>query len=249
MTRQSIALISGANKGIGLQIAKDLHQEGFVVLIGSRDIDKGEAAAAEVGANAHTIQLDVTDAASIAAAAERIETKFGYLDILVNNAGISNTLPAGTPFEKALEGNSISVASMADVRQIFETNVFGVIALTQAMLPLLKAARSGRIVNVSSGAGSLTSFSNPDNPNRLKFGVYSASKTALNAVTLGLSIDLEEAGIAVNSVCPGFTSTDLNNFNGTQSVAQGAEQAVKMALLGNSGPTGTFSARSGSLPW
>lgn len=249
MQDKPVALITGANKGIGRQIAKDLATNGFTVLVGSRNFENGETAAKGIGADAHALQLDVTDQASISAAAEQIRNEFGRLDVLVNNAGISHAGKPGTPFEEILKTTRMSVVSLDEVRTIFETNVFGVIAVTQAMLPLLREAPAGRIVNISSGAGSLTIQANPDNPGRQKFGTYSASKTALNAVTLALSIDLESTNIKVNAVCPGFTSTDLNNFEGTQTVEQAARQPVHLALLGPDGPTGTFSTTSGVMPW
>lgn len=142
------------------------------------------------------------------------------------------------------------VASLDEVRAVFETNVFGVIAVTQAVLPLLRAAPGARIVNVSSGSGSLTLNAEPAFPYRAVFGaVYSPSKAALNAITLAFAIELESSGIKVNAANPGFTSTDLNNFEGTQTVEQAAREPVRLALLGPDGPTGTFSGENGPLPW
>ena len=135
------------------------------------------------------------------------------------------------------------------MRAVFETNVFGVIAVTQAMLPLLREAQAGRIVNVSSSAGSLTLNSNPTNPHRSMFGTYSWSKTMLNAITVAFASDLESDGIKVNAACPGFTSTDLNNFQGTRTVQQAAREPARLALLGAKSPTGTFSNEDGPLPW
>ena len=132
---------------------------------------------------------------------------------------------------------------------MFKTNVFGVIAVTQAMLPLLREAPAARIVNVSSSGGSLTLNSNPANPHRAMFGTYSSSKTALNAITVAFAADLESAGIKVNAACPGFTATDLNNFRGTRTVQQGSREAVRLALLDANGPTGTFSDEDGRVPW
>jgi len=143
-----------------------------------------------------------------------------------------------------------SVASLEEVRAVFETNVFGVIAVTQAMLPLPREAPAGRIVNVSSTAGSLTWNSDPTNPHRSMFGVgYSPSKTALNAITLAFALELEPTRIKVNAACPGFTATDLNNFQGTRTVQQAAREPVRLALLDADGPTGTFSNEDGPLPW
>lgn len=249
MHDRPVALVTGANKGIGLQIAKDLAAHGFTALVGSRNLENGEAAAKSIGAAAHAVQLDVTDQASIAAAAERIRNEFGRLDVLVNNAAISHTGKPGTTLEELMKSNRASVASLDEVRAVFETNVFGVLAVTQAVLPLLREAPAGRIVNVSSGVGSLTLNSDPTFPYRAGFGVgYAASKTALNAITLSFAIELESTNIKVNAVSPGFTATALNNFEGTDTVEQGARNPVRVALEEN-GPTGTFTGPDGPLPW
>jgi NAD(P)-dependent dehydrogenase (short-subunit alcohol dehydrogenase family) len=251
MQNKPVALVTGANQGIGLQIAKDLAAQGFAVLVGSRDLERGEAAAKEVGPDAHALQLDVTDQASIATAAERIREEFGRLDALVNNAAISNTkMPPDMSVEEYSKSTRPSNVSLDELRAVFETNVFGVVAVTQAMLPLLREAPAARIVNVSSGAGSLTRNSNPAFPYRSIFGpVYPASKTALNAMTLAMAIELETTGIKVNAACPGFTKTNLNNYAGTQTVEEGAREPVRLALIGPDGPTGTFSNAAGPLPW
>jgi NAD(P)-dependent dehydrogenase (short-subunit alcohol dehydrogenase family) len=251
MRDKPVALVTGANQGIGLQIAKDLTAHGFTVLVGSRNLERGEAAAKEVGPDARALQLDVTDQASIAAAAERIRKEFGRLDALVNNAAISNTrLRPGESVEQYSKSTRPSNVSLDELRAVFETNVFGVVAVTQAMLPLLREAPAARIVNVSSGAGSLTRNSNPAFPYRSIFGpVYPASKTALNAMTLAMAIELETTGIKVNAACPGFTKTNLNNYAGTQTVEEGAREPVRLALIGPDGPTGTFSNAAGPLPW
>jgi len=244
-----VALVTGANKGIGRQIAKDLAAHGFTVLVGSRTLEHGEAAATSIGAAAHALQLDVTDQASIAAAAERIRHEFGRLDVLVNNAGISHAGRMNAQFPASAQSGLLTVAPLDDVRAVFETNVFGVIAVTQAMLPLLREAPAARIVNVGSTGGSLTWNADPANPHRAMFGTYSASKTALHAVTLAFAFALESTGIKVNIACPGFTATALNNFRGTRTVEQGAREAVRLALLGSDGPTGTFSDEDGPVPW
>jgi NAD(P)-dependent dehydrogenase (short-subunit alcohol dehydrogenase family) len=247
MQDKPVALVTGANKGIGLQIAKDLTVHGFTVLIGSRNLENGETAAKSIGAEAHALQLDVTDQASIAAAAERIRNEFCRLDVLVNNAGISH------PGEQFPEGGAqsglLSVASLDDVREVWETNVFGVIAVTQAMLPLLREAPAARIVNMGSTGGSLAWNSNPTNPHRAMFGTYSSSKTAAHAVTLAFAFALESTNIKVNIACPGHTSTALNNFSGTRTVEQGARHAVHLSLLDENGPTGTFSDENGPVAW
>ncbi|MCU6791815.1 SDR family oxidoreductase [Paenibacillus sp. WQ 127069] len=250
MQENPVALVTGANKGIGLQIAKDLAAHGFTVLIGSRNLEKGETAAKSVEADARAIQLDVTNQDSISAAAARIRSELGRLDVLVNNAGISHAGQPGRPLEEVGKSGRPSVASLDEVRAVFETNVFGVIAVTQAMLPLLREAPAARIVNVSSGSGSLTLNADPTNSHREMFGaVYAPSKTALNAITLAFAIELMSTGIKVNAVSPGFTATDLNNFEGTGTVQQAARHPVRLALIGEDGPTGTFSSERRELPW
>ncbi len=191
-------------------------RHGLTVLVGSRNFERGEAAAKEIGPGAIALQLDVTDRASIAAAAERIRKEFGRLDVLVNNAAISNTrkLP-GMSIEEYAKMTRPSNVSLDEVRAVWETNVFGVLAVYQAMLPLLRESPDARIVNVSSGVGSLTTNADPAYPYRSIFGpVYPASKTALNAMTLAMMIELESTGIKVNAVSPGFTKTNLNGLCG-----------------------------------
>ncbi|RWF50346.1 MULTISPECIES: SDR family oxidoreductase [unclassified Mesorhizobium] len=252
MLDRPVALVTGANQGIGLQIARDLVAHGFTVLVGSRNFERGEAAARDIGQDARAFQLDVTDQASIAAAAERIRNELGRLDVLVNNAAISNTSKRpGQSIEDYAKLTRPSNVSLDEVRAVWETNVFGVLAVTQAMLPLLREARAARIVNVSSGVGSLTRNADPAFPYRSIFGpVYPASKTALNAMTLAMAIELEPTGIKVNAVSPGFTKTNLNGYAGTETVEQGAREAVRVAMLGPDGPTGTFThAELGTIPW
>jgi NAD(P)-dependent dehydrogenase (short-subunit alcohol dehydrogenase family) len=248
MADTRVALVTGANQGIGLQIAKELATHGLTVLVGSRNLEKGEEAAWNIGTGAHAIQIDVTDQASITAAAERIRSEFGRLDVLMNNAGISRAKP-NQSFGEAVATNLLIDAPLDDVRTLFETNVFGVIAVTQAMLPLLREAPAGRIVITGSSGASLTLNSDPANPHRKMFGNYSASKTAAHAVMLALALALEDTNIKVNAACPGFTSTALNNFNGTRSLEEGAREPVRLALIGEDGPTGTFSDENGPVPW
>src|SRR6202167_1685114 len=252
MQDKPVALVTGPNQGIGLQIAKDLVAHGFTVLVGSRNLERGEAAAKEVGPDARALQLDVTDQASISAAAERIRQELGRLDVLVNNAAISNTskLP-GMSIGEHSKLTRPSNVSLDEVRAVWETNVFGVLAVYQAMLPLLHESSDARIVNVSSGVGSLTDNANPSSAYRAIFGpVYPASKTALNAITLAMMIELESTGIKVNSVSPGFTKTNLNGYAGTESLKDGSREVVRVALLGPDGPTGTFSRwENVTIPW
>jgi NAD(P)-dependent dehydrogenase (short-subunit alcohol dehydrogenase family) len=252
MQDQPVALVTGANQGIGLQIAKDLVAHGFTVLVGSRDFERGEAAAKEVGPDARALQLDVTNRASITAAAEWVRNEFGRLDVLVQNAAISNTrkLP-GQSIEEYAKTTRPSNVSLDEMRAVWDTNVFGVLAVYQAMLPLLRETPGARIVNVSSGVGSLTTNSDPAFPYRAIFGpVYPASKTALNALTLAMALELEPEGIKVNAVSPGFTKTNLNGYAGTETVEEGAREAVRVALLGRDGPTGRFTRwQNENIPW
>ena len=252
MQDKPVALVTGANQGIGFQIAKDLQKHGYKVLVGSRNFKRGGAAAKEIGPAAYALQLDVTDQASIAAAAERIRSEFGRLDVLVNNAAISNTSKQpGQSVEEYSRLNRPSAVSLDEVRTIWETNVFGTLAVYQAMLPLLREAPSARIVNVSSGAGSLARVADPSFPYRHIFGPgYSASKTAMNAMTLTMAIELESTGIKVNACSPGFIKTNLNAYEGTGSVEEGALEPVRLALLGPDGPTGTFTRwENETIPW
>ncbi|MGA8674212.1 MAG: SDR family oxidoreductase [Candidatus Acidiferrales bacterium] len=251
MHNKPVALVTGANQGIGLQIAKDLVTHGFTVLVGSRNLERGEAAAKQIGPDAQAIQLDVTDQASITAAEKRICEELGRLDVLVNNAAISHTSKRpDMPIAEFAKLTRPSNVSLAEMRAVWDTNVFGVLAVTQAMLPLLREAPAARIVNVSSGVGSLTRNSDKASPWRSIFGpVYPASKTALNAITLAMAIELESTAIKVNAACPGYTKTNLNNYTGTRTVEQGAREPVRLALLDTNGPTGTFSNEEGPLPW
>lgn len=249
MHETRVALVTGANKGIGLQIAKDLAARGFTVLVGSRKLDRGEVAARTVGHGARAVQLDVTSASSITGAAERIRTELGRLDVLVNNAAISKVETSDLPFDQLLRAHYPSVVPLDDVRTIFETNVLGVLAVTQAMLPLLREAPAGRIVNVSSSVGSLATQMDPSNPYPFPSGSYAVSKSALNALTVAFALELKDTRIKVNAACPGYTATDLNLFQGTRSVEQGAREPVRLALLDDDGLTGSFSNEDGPLPW
>jgi NAD(P)-dependent dehydrogenase (short-subunit alcohol dehydrogenase family) len=251
MHDKRIALVTGANQGVGLQVAKELVAHGITVLVGSRDFSRGKAAARELGPGATAFQLDVTDQASIAAAAERIRNKFGRIDLLVNNAAISNTRKGNLSLDEYKKISLASNASLDEIRAVWETNVFGVLAVYQAMLPLLRRSDDARIVNVSSGVGSLTTNADPSFHYRAFYSpIYPASKAALNAVTLAMMIELESTGIKVNLVSPGFTKTNLNGYEGTESVEEGSREVVRVALLGPSGPSGTFTRwENATIPW
>ncbi|MGE4431002.1 MAG: SDR family oxidoreductase [Sphingobium sp.] len=237
-----IALITGANKGIGLETARRLGEAGLKVWLGARNAASGEQAAAtlrEGGANVQAVVLDVLDPASISAAAAKIEAEDGRLDLLINNAGINDPK----------DGKPGSVDPDA-VRRIFDTNFFGVLAVTQAMLPLLRRSASASIINQSSDLGSITQQGNAD----WKFAFvkslgYSASKAALNMLTVHLAAELKEAGITVNAVNPGATATDLNQHRGHQTVEQGAAAGVRLALLEGDPVTGAFFGATQIEPW
>lgn len=248
MSEQMIALVTGANQGLGKQVAKELVANGYVVFVGSRDLQKGEQAAAEIGEGARAIQLDVTDAASVTAAAERVRAEFGRLDVLVNNAAIGQSGRYAST-EEILAAGRASDASLEEIQAVLETNVYGVLRVTTAFLPLVRLSTSGRVVNVSSAAASLTLNSDPAFPFRGYFGVtYAASKTMLNASTLALAIELENTGIKVRAVSPSFVSTAINNFQGTDTVEVGA-RALVLAALDTQSPTGSFTGPDGALPW
>ena len=252
MSESRIALVTGANQGVGLQVAKELVAAGVTVYVGSRNAERGEAAASEIGAGAIALQLDVTDIDSIAAAAERIRSDFGRLDLLVNNAGISNTRNgAQVPREDVFESLKPSKTPLSEIRAVWETNVFGVLAVYQAMLPLLRESSDARIVNVSSGLGSLADSADPAAPYHAAFNaVYPASKTALNAITLAMMIELEDTDIKVNLVSPAYTSTALNDFRGTESIEDGSREVVRVALFGPNDPSGTFTRwENVNIPW
>jgi NAD(P)-dependent dehydrogenase (short-subunit alcohol dehydrogenase family) len=251
MPDKRVALVTGANQGVGLQVARELVANGLTVLVGSRNFERGEAAAKEIGPGAVALQIDVTDGDSIAAAAERIRNEFGRLDLLVNNAAISKTTPGSLNVEEYAKTRYPSNASLDEIRTVWETNVFGVVAVYQAMLPLLRESSDARIVNVSSGVGSLTANADPAYPYHAIFGpIYPASKAALNAMTLAMMIELESTDIKVNLVSPAFTKTNLNGYAGTESVEDGSREVVRVALLGPDGPTGTFTRwENATIPW
>ncbi len=230
----TIALITGANKGIGLHTARLLGDRGLTVLVGARDEDRGRTAEKELrdgGADARFVRLDVTDETSVRQAAEWIDAEFGRLDILINNAGIARADGSWAPSETTLP----------TLREVFETNVFAVVSVTNAMLPLLRRAPAARIVNVSSEVGSLTAVADPDSPFATLVSVpYPASKTALNMVTLMYAKELRDTPIKVNAANPGYCATDLNGNSGFRRPEQGAEISVHLATLPEDGPSGAL---------
>src|ERR1700728_3197384 len=203
MQYKRIALVTGANQGVGFQVAKELVANGVTVLVGSRSFERGEAAAKEIGLGAIALQLDVTDRVSIPTAAARIRKEFGRLDLLVSNAAISNTRKGSLSLQEYRKITLPSNASLDEIRAVWETNVFGAFAVYQAMLPLLRESSDARIVTVSSGVGSLTTDADPSYPYHAMFGpIYPASNAALNAMTLAMMVELKSTDIKINLVSP-----------------------------------------------
>jgi NAD(P)-dependent dehydrogenase (short-subunit alcohol dehydrogenase family) len=244
MTRRerSVALVTGGNKGIGLETVRRLAELGMTVLLGARDEQRGKEAVAalrQASLDVQLVLLDTTDAESVARAAAEIDARFGQLDVLVNNAGIAvGTARPSRQGRRALEG-------------LFATNVFGPLAVTQACLPLLERSPGARIVNVSTTLSSLLLTADPES----RFAAYgdyfgyALSKTALNAITVGLANELRASGIKVNAACPGYVATDLNGHSGPRTPRQGAEMVVRLATLADDGPTGGFFDEAGPVPW
>ncbi|GAA0350360.1 SDR family oxidoreductase [Actinoallomurus spadix] len=243
MSEQTIALVTGANKGIGYEIAAGLGALGWSVGVGARSEEQREAAVVRLraaGADAFGVPLDVTDDASVAAAARLVEERAGRLDVLVNNAGITGGMPQ--------EPTRVDPAT---ARAAVETNVIGVIRVTNAMLPLLRRSASPRIVNMSSSVGSLTRQSDKDDPLKAGpiSGAYAPSKTFLNAVTVQYAKELRDTNILINLGCPGYCATDLNGHRGVRTPEQGAAIAIRLATLPDDGPTGGFFEDDGVVPW
>ncbi|MET9021571.1 SDR family NAD(P)-dependent oxidoreductase [Actinopolymorpha sp. NPDC004070] len=250
-TQQKVALVTGANKGIGRATAEQLAALGMTVLIGTRNRQRGEEAAAALrraGGDAYAVTLDVTDAAGVREAAKWIEDRFGHLDVLVNNAGISGS---GQVSPEDAVDQIPSIVDLEMVRAVFETNVFGVISVTNAMLPLLRHSPAPRIVNLSSGVASLTIAGDPNGPlaGLPASAAYAPSKTALNALTVQYANELRKDGILVNLADPGYVDTDINNHQGYLTPAQAAAVVVRLTTLGEDGPTGGFFNQDGPLPW
>ncbi|MEU4230541.1 SDR family oxidoreductase [Nonomuraea sp. NPDC026600] len=232
------ALITGANKGIGFEIARLLGERGVTAIVGARDEERGKAAAERLGQP--YVRIDVTDADSVQAAAKWIEQEYGKLDILVNNAGIVVWQEDGRPSATAAEA----------LREVYETNVFGVVTVTNALLPLLRRAEAARIVNMSSGLGSLSMAMDPDGPTwQHNYLSYNSSKSALNMITVSYAKELWDTPIKVNAADPGYCATDLNAHSGFRTAEQGAAIAVRLATLDADGPTGAYMQDEGSLSW
>ncbi|RZU15967.1 NADP-dependent 3-hydroxy acid dehydrogenase YdfG [Kribbella rubisoli] len=242
MNRNKIALVTGANKGIGKEIARQLGQAGFTVLLGSRDVERGELAVKELvaeGLDAVGIQLEVTDEASVRAAAERVEDSYGRLDVLINNAAI---IPEGD--------DAASRIGIGVLREAFETNVLGLVGVTQAFLPLLHKANAARVVNLSTSLASFEQVGDLESrmSTVLTLG-YNSSKAAVNMVTVMLANELRGTGILVNAADPGNCATDMGGWTAARTPAQGAAVAVGLATLGEDGPTGHVYAEEGRLAW
>jgi NAD(P)-dependent dehydrogenase (short-subunit alcohol dehydrogenase family) len=240
---KKIVLITGANKSIGFEIARQMAKAGYHIILGSRDKANGEQAVKKLKAEGFNdvdlLLIDVSDQASVNQAKAKLESKLQELDVLVNNAGISGGFP-----------QSALTVSVDTVKKVYETNVFGPIRVTQAFIGLLRKSEQPRIVNVTSDLGSLTDHNNPNWAYyAMKSGAYGPSKTALNAYTVALAYELRDTAFKVNAVNPGYTATDFNAHRGTKSVADGAAVIVKYATIGADGPTGHFLSDYGETPW
>lgn len=232
----TIALVTGGNKGLGRETVRRLAEVGWTVLLGSRDPYRGEQAAKELGGDVHPVPLDVTSDASVAAAVSRVDEAQGRLDVLVNNAAITG--PVVGPLETGAD----------EMRECYETNVFGPVRLTRAFLPLMRRSAQPRIVMVSSGMGSLAVTSDPSRIESTFVSLtYPSSKTALNMITSQYAKALP--GFQVNAADPGYTATDLNGHSGHQTVEQGTDAIVRLATLDRDGPTGTYADSAGLVPW
>ena len=242
-TTSKIALVTGATRGIGRETVRQLAEAGVHTLLAGRSREKAAEAARELqaqGLPVEAIALDVTDAASIAAAAQEVERRHGRLDILVNNAGIM--------VDEI--GKTVSEQTLDTWRRTFDTNVFGLVAVTQAFLPLLHRAPAARIVNVSSLLGSLALHSEPGSPiYDFKVPAYNVSKSAVNAWTVQLAYELRDSRIKVNTIHPGYVKTDMNGGEGEIEIADGARTSVRLALVGEDGPQGGYFYLDQVLPW
>lgn len=237
MATKKVALVTGANKGLGFEIARQLAQQGITVVMGARDEEKAKAAADKLksgGLDVHPVKLDVTNAGDVAELPQFLQERFGQLDILVNNAGVNYDF----------EGDTTSDT----LRRTYETNVIGPFAITKALLPLLQASPAGRIVNQSSVMGSLTLMSKGQGGEFMKPG-YTTSKAALNMLTVITAQELKNTKIKVNAAHPGWVQTDMGGRNAPLSLEEGAKTAVELATLDENGPTGAFLHKGRPLPW
>lgn len=241
MNETKVALVTGANKGIGYEIASGLGALGWKVGVGARDAERREAAVSSLradGVDAFGVPMDVTDDESVTAAARLVQEQARGLDVLINNAGITGG-PAQMP----------TTVDLQTLRAVLETNVFGPIRVTNAMLPMLRRSSTPRIVNVSSSVGSLTLQTSPDAETGPIAVAYSPSKSYLNAVTVQYAKELQDTNILINAACPGFVATDLNGFHGHRTPQQGAATPIRLATLPADGPTGAFFDDAGQVSW
>ncbi len=245
---QSIAFITGGNRGLGYQTALELKDTGAKIVIGSRDLSQGERAVTRLrasGADAEMLHFDITEPNDHQAAYDSFNSKYGRLDILVNNAGI-----AAGPFPGAGPEHSAAEVPMDLLRKVFETNFFAQVALTQKLLPLIRKSPAGRIVNLASILASLTLHATPGSPiYDAKSFAYDASKTALNAFTIHLAYELRDTNIKVNSAHPGWVKTDMGGPHATMELSEGAKTSAALATLAADGPTGGFFHLGKPLPW
>jgi NAD(P)-dependent dehydrogenase (short-subunit alcohol dehydrogenase family) len=243
MNTKRIALITGANKGIGFETARQLGEQQVTILLGARDAAKGEAAAARLrgeGLDVRALPLDVTDTDSIRRAVDKVAQEFGRLDILINNAGVMVDD----------QTKKVSEQSLDAWRTTFDTNVFGLIATTQGFLPLLRKSAAGRIVNLSSILGSNTLHSDPQSPiYDFKVPAYNVSKSAVNAYTVQLAYELRDTPIKVNAAHPGWVKTEMGGEGATMELPDGAKTSVALATLAADGPTGSYTHMGEALPW
>jgi NAD(P)-dependent dehydrogenase (short-subunit alcohol dehydrogenase family) len=244
MSNKKTAFITGANKGIGLETARQLGKKEITVLLGARDIKKGKAAAEELrkdGIDAHAIEIDVSDPESIKKAAAQVESDFGRLDILVNNAGVMADD----------RGKKVSEQSLDTWRETFDTNVFGLIATTDAFLPLLRKSGAGRIVNLSSILGSIEFHAKPGSPvyESKDTPAYNVSKAAVNAYTVQLAYELKDTKVKVNAAHPGWVKTDMGGAGAMMEIEDGAKTSVALATVGADGPNGAYVHMGEPLPW
>lgn len=245
MATEKIAFITGGNKGLGFETARQLGKLGITIVIGARDAQKGKEAAEKLkaeGIHAEAVRFDVTRAADYQEIYQFFDKKYGRLDILINNAGVSK--------ENFLGGNQTSTTSAEVLHETFDTNFFGVIQLTQKLLPLIRKSLAGRIVNLSSILGSQTLHADPSSPiYNAKAFAYDASKAALNSFTIHLAHELKDTKIKVNSAHPGWVKTDMGTDAAPMEIPDGAKTSVALATLPDDGPTGAYIHLDQTLPW